>query len=52
MMLICVSSLLGYVPILCCAPSIKVAECLDCILQAMLKVKRDDSDWRIDNVAS
>ena len=30
------SSSLGYMPILCCAPNTKIAECLDCILQAML----------------
>jgi len=32
----------GYTPILCCAPTIKIAECLDCILQAMLKAKKDE----------
>ena len=36
------SFLLGYMPILCCAANMKIAECLDCILQAMLKAKKDD----------
>ena len=29
----------GYIPALCCAPNQSVAECLECILEAMLGQK-------------
>ena len=38
-MVIILSSPSDNIPALCCAPSQPVAECLDCILQAMLDQK-------------